>query len=288
MSFRSRARARKLRSRVATALWGPRLPSAAFAVIALTLFFFSAVRPDNLQGMRTGAADFFAPVLSAINTPVQYAAGYARAASGLASLQQENDKLREENARLREWYQTAQVLKVENESLQKLLNINLAPQHSFVSARVIADTGNSFVRTMLVMAGKGSGIEKGHAVLSGEGLAGRIIEVGGRAARVLLLTDINSRVPVMIEGTGEQAILAGNNTDLPVLAHLPADARITEGARIITSGHGGFFPFGLPVGTASQTENGGWVVLPYADPDSAAFVRIVNGGDSPDMREGGL
>lgn len=254
-------------------------------MISLGLFAVSAGDRGNFQGLRMRVTDTAAPLLDIVNRPVQAAASYVRAASGLASLQAENARLQEENTRLREWYQTALVLQSENESLQSLLNITLPPQHSFVTARIVADAGGSYARTMLVLAGRNNNIDKGRAVLAADGLIGRIVEAGDRTARVLLLTDINSRVPVIIENTGIRAILGGTNSDRLVLDHLPPDGEPVAGARVMTSGHGGIFPHGLPVGELARADDGTWGVVPFSDPGRALFVRIVENKDDPRYQE---
>lgn len=283
--MRLRPRAKGLSRALNLPLEGSRLPSLVFIIISLILFVVSAGDRGNFQSVRTRVADTAAPVLDIVNRPVQAAASYVRIASGLASLQVENDRLREENARLREWYQTALVLRSENESLQSLLNITLPPQNNFVTARIVADAGGSYARTMLVLAGRSNNIDRGGAVLASEGLIGRIVEVGERTARVLLLTDINSRVPVMIENTSIRAILGGTNGDRLVLDHLPPDIDLTPGARVMTSGHGGVFPHGLPVGELARAEDGSWGVVPFSDPEGALFVRIVENNDDPRFQE---
>jgi rod shape-determining protein MreC len=269
-------------------MWGPRLPSLVFMFLAFAMFLFSSARPDNFRALRTGLLDLASTVLVTVNMPVQAAADYVRAATGLMSLEQENARLREENAKLHEWYERALVMRAENDSLQKMLNIALPPQQKYVTARVLADPGNAYVRSLLVLAGRDNEVDKGQAVLAGDGLAGRIVESGAKASRILLLTDINSRVPVLVEGSGYHAILAGNNTDTPVLDHLPLDSTMTEGARIITSGRGGFFPYGLPVGRTVKMENGEWGVEPFSEPDMMTFVRMVSIDVDPNVLEGSL
>lgn len=114
------------------------------------------------------------------------------------------------------------------------------------------------------------------AVLSGEGLVGRVIESGGRAARILLLTDMNSRVPVVIEGSDIRAVVAGQNSATPALIHLPRDHELQAGARIVTSGHGGLFPPGVPVGYVVLGDNGQVSVQLLAQADNLSFVRIID------------
>jgi len=126
------------------------------------------------------------------------------------------------------------------------MNIKVAPDHNFITARVIADSGNAFVKSLLVEAGSLDRVQKNYAVIAGEGLIGRVIEVGKNVSRILLVSDMNSRIPVLIENTSQHAVLAGGNETSPTLEHLPASSGVDVGARIVTSGHGGVFPAGIP------------------------------------------
>lgn len=269
--------------------WGGRTASAFFVSISVVLFALSAASPSNLQGMRAGATDVLAPVLGMVNKPFQMAASYVNTVSGLAGLQQENAKLRAENDRLREWYQTAMQLQAENESLNRLMHVAVEPQHKFVTARIVADSGNSYLKTLLVMAGRENGVDKGQAVISGEGLIGRTVEAGNRAARVLLVTDINSRVPVIIQGQGEgqdiRAMMAGRNDDFPAILHLPADTKLQPGARVMTSGNGGIFPFGLPIGVVQPAPDGTLYVRLFADIEKLTHVRVIDRDEDPNLIE---
>lgn len=250
------------------------------------MFSVSALNPATLETARTRTTDLFAPLLSAVNQPFYQAAEYVRAASGIAELQAENVRLMQENARLRDWYQTALSLQSENANLQKLLNIKLAPQHHYITTHVIADSGNAFAKSLLVMAGKSDGVDGGQAVLADDGLIGRVIESGQKTSRVLLLTDINSRIPVLIQGTNQRAILAGSNDEAPVLLHLPPEIEIETGVRVVTSGHGGLFPYGLPVGEIARDDLGQVIVKPYAKVDRIHMVRIVDQSRDPNLRSG--
>ncbi len=96
---------------------------------------------------------------------------------------------------------------------------------SYVTARVIANSGGAYVRTLLINAGIEDHVARGQAAITGEGLVGRLTEVGNRAARVLLITDLNSRIPVMIESSHVNAVLAGDNSERPRLMYLHVSRR---------------------------------------------------------------
>ncbi|MCB9991863.1 MAG: rod shape-determining protein MreC [Rhodospirillales bacterium] len=280
LSSRSKSKARI----ISLQWWGARAAPFIFVLLAVLIFMFSAAAPTTLEGVRMRTTDMFSPVLAAVNKPFYQASEYVRAVSGIAELQAENIRLKQENTRLREWHQTALTLQAENENLQKLLNIKLPPQHSYITARVVADSGNAFAKSLLVTAGSDDGIEAGQAVLAGDGLVGRVIESGHRTARVLLLYDINSRIPVLIQGTNQRAIMAGNNDSLPTLLHLPPEIEIKPGTRVITSGHGGLYPYGLPVGEIARDDHGALVVKPFAMTDRVQMVRVIKTADDVNLR----
>ena len=251
-------------------------------VFSFVLFGFSVLKPQSLSGVRVGVGDMVSPVLSTVTRPIQILVETVSNVSGLSELKAENAQLKAENIRLKEWYQTALMLQAENKSLQGLLNLEKTPDHNFVTARVISDAGNAYVKTLLVKSGTDSGIEKNQAVLSDGGMIGRVIEAGDKTARVLLLTDVNSRLPILIEGSNQKAILAGDNTDLPLLTHLPVDSGITQGDRVITSGDGGVFYPGHPIGRIVKNQKGEFAVQLFADMGRITYVRVLNKNETVD------
>ncbi len=267
-------------------LIGSHLSSFIFIIIAVFALLFTAISPQSVTGVRAGLTDIATPVLGIMTKPLQDAAAFVRNASGIAEMQAENARLVEENAKLREWYQTALLLDAENKSLRELLNVKLEPQNRYITARVLGDSGNTFVKSLLVSAGQNDGVHKGQAVLSGVGLVGRVIETGRSSARILLITDINSRVPIMVEDSRQHAIMAGGNDSRPTLAHIPPDSEIANGARIVTSGHGGIFPQGLPIGRVVVDETGVYRVELFADFNKLVHVRVVDRPEDPNLQQG--
>jgi len=233
-------------------------------------------------------AGAMAPVLEVVGYPFQKAALFVRNISGLADLQAENARLKKENTKLREWYQTALLLEAENKSLHELLNVKIAQQSHYITARVLVDTSSTFAKSLLVAAGHQDGVKKGQSVVSGEGLVGRIVEVGDQVSRILLMNDMNSRVPVLIEDSRQHAIFSGNNGAEGILSHLPVDTEVKKGARVVTSGQGGIFPVGIPVGVVRGNEEGVAVVEPFADFSRMGYVRIIDNPEDPNLLEGGF
>jgi len=255
--------------------------------IGFLIFMVSVFSPQSVSGIRMSVSDTFAPILSMVSKPVVQTAEVVRNASGLGDLQAQNIRLKQENMRLKEWYQTALLLEAENKSLRDLLNVKLDPQYKTITARILADTGNAFVKSVLVSAGTNDGVKKGQAVMAGEGLIGRVIEAGETTSRVLLITDINSRVPVLVEDTRQHAILAGHNKEITKLLHLTQDSEVKAGARIITSGHGGLFPHGLIIGKIEKDEKADISVKPFTDFNKIVHVRILDQSSDPNFLPAG-
>ncbi len=256
--------------------WGGSSASSLFLmVLSVVLIAVSAFRPQSFETLRAFTADFFTPALLTVSIPFQQANLFFHDVTNLAQLQADNSRLVQENIRLKEWYQTALLLDSENRSLRELLNLDVEPSYTHVSARILADSGNAYVNSVLVSVGKESGVVKGAAVVSGDGLVGRVVEVGEKTSRVLMINDINSRVPVVVEDTGQHAIMAGSNEHNAYLIHLPEGSNIGEGARVITSGYGGLYPQGLPVGRVIAGENAKLDVVLFSNFDKLQIVRIL-------------
>lgn len=256
--------------------WNQRVTLALLGAAAIALLAVEKTSPMLAERARGAAADVVAPILDLLSRPSASAAHAIDSVRELARLREENAQLKEEQARLLQWQTVAKRLDHENEELRTLLKLAPDPRARFLTARVVGGSGGAFVRSILVAAGGRDGVRKNQTAVTGEGLVGRVSELGERAARILLLTDINSRVPVFVERTRERAILAGDNSDRMRLLYLPADITATVGDRIVTSGHGGVFPPGLPVGIITSTQGGVVQVQPYVDWEQLEYVRLVD------------
>ncbi len=252
-----------------------------FAFMFLILAAFGLMllgKAENavMDRMRAGVLDVVAPILNIASHPVATVSDAIEHVRQLIDLRGENEMLRAQNARLLKWQNTARNLAAENVAFKKLLRFAPPPRTQYATARVIAASGGVFVRSVLVNAGKRHGLAKGQAVITGDGLVGRVVSVGESSARVLLITDLNSRIPVLFEGSRRRAILAGDNSETPKLVFLKRRGRITPGERILTSGHGGVFPPGIPIGVVSSANDGANRVLPFVRADFLEYVRIVD------------
>jgi rod shape-determining protein MreC len=253
----------------------------AFALLlagAFTLMLLGKADVLLVERFRTGVADVVAPVLEVLSRPAASVADTVAAMRRLRDLRVENERLRVDNGRLERWQHVARRLEAENKALRALNNFVSEPGTSFVTARVIADAGGAFVRSAMISAGADQGVRRGLAAVTGEGLVGGVVDVGQRHARVLLITDLNSQIPVVVERTRDPAVLAGDNTRLSRLVYLPQNAQVLAGDRIVTSGHGGVFPPGLPIGVVTSIVESTIKITPYVDWNRLEYVRLVDYG----------
>jgi len=267
-------------TRLAAPFRGLAQRNAALGLVLLcaVLIVVGRAEPRVLERLRTLVLDVAGPVADAVSQPVVATQRVADGIAELLSLHSENAILREENARLAQWQVVARSLDAENRELRRLLQVPGDPPLGFVTGRVVANSGGSFVHSVLVLAGSGDGAAKGHVAVAADGLAGRVTEIGERAARVLLLTDMNSNVPVVLERSRERAIAAGDNSGRLRLLFLAPAAQPQIGDRIVTSGHGGVFPPGIPVGAVVGFRDGVALVQPFVEAARLEYVRLVDYG----------
>jgi rod shape-determining protein MreC len=244
------------------------------AVLAVVIALLGKAEAAIFDSARAKIADFTAPVLAEVRAPL---AAFERWVSGVSSfftVYQENMQLRQENAELRKWQNVALSLESRMRRYEVLLNAVPEPELPSVTARVIGESNRPFVKTMILNAGANQDVAKGEAVLDDRGLIGRIYLTGERSSWVILLTDLNSRVPVVIEPSHRRAILSGDNTPSPQLEPDVGDGAIKAGDRVLSTGDGGLVPPGLPVGIVTGEGDSLRVAL-FAKADASDFVHVV-------------
>lgn len=251
----------------------PVLIAAAFATMLL-----GKADATLAERARMALADALAPIYGVLTGPLSAVRRGADAATSVLTLYSENERLRADNERLRRWQAVALALDAENASLKA--NLRWIPEQapSFVTAPVVADAGGVYARAVLLSTGPNHGVVKGQVALDDRGLVGRVTELGARSARVLLITDMNSRIPVMLESTRARAMLAGNNTAHPRLMYWPEGQAPREGERVVTSAEANAFPSGLPVGVVRYGKGGVAEVEPLARLDRLEVVRLLDYG----------
>lgn len=256
--------------------WLHRFAFVLLVASAFGLMLLGKADTVLVERARTAVTDAVTPLLDLASRPVSTINAMIDDLQELADLRAENASLRRENERLRNWQSVAQRIEAENTALRQLVKMVPDPGLRFVTARVIGDPGGAFARSVLVNAGERDGVAKGQAAVTSAGLAGRVAEVGLRSARVLLVTDINSRIPVLVGAGRDRAVLAGDSTAQPKLLYLAPEVEVQPGDRVVTSGHGGAFPPGLPVGVVTEAGEANLRVTPHVDWAHMEYLRLAD------------
>ena len=189
------------------------------------------------------------------------------------NLYNKNIKLKEENAQLKEQIYDPGFLIFENKQLRLLLDEQVTSSTNFVSARVMLDKQSPYLNSFIINSGSNKKIKNGMAVLDGKNFIGRIVDVNFFSSRVLLVTDLNSKIPVLIEPSGHHAILSGHGTNEPTLEYLPKNHEVQFGNKVYTSGKEGIFKPGIPIGEVVISNEKNLVSL-FSDMSQITFVNI--------------
>ncbi len=244
-------------------------------VSAGIFLFLEAFGPGIPSQIRAVANDVVAPVLYVLERPVRAVQAGLERLAGAGDIYLENQNLRARNERLRQWRDAALQLGRENDRLRQILKVPKREVPLAATAHVIGVGGGTFERSILVDAGSSDNVRRGFPVMDESGLLGRVIQVGRWSSRVLLVTDLNSRIPVRIERSGALAIAEGQNERFLRLRFLPRDTDVQVGDRIVTSGHGGAFPPNVLVARVSEVEADYIYLEPAGFLGTLDYVRIM-------------
>lgn len=250
--------------------------TATLFVVSILLIIFDRpdVRPPALSAVRTTVVDVTAPALDLVARPIRAMGNIGPYWRRQGELAQENATLRDQLNETRYWRDLALRLRDQIEIYEETLSLDVAATQDRIGAWTLADPTGPFVHSRIIGAGHERGVGDGDPVLNVFGLVGRVVETGRQSSRVLLLTDLNSRVPVIADRSNARAVLVGNNSDFPRLDYLGRDADLQEGDRIVTSGDDGVLPRGLPIGVAALDRDGRWRVRLFSDQAPVDFVWV--------------
>jgi rod shape-determining protein MreC len=258
------------------------LPLVIVIALAVVLVLLGKAQSGLFDKARAHVTDMMAPALEKMRAPV---AGFDRwmgSITEIFSVYDENLKLKEENARLRQWRNVAVVLQGRVGRYQQLLHAVPDPKMNAVLAKVIGRANRPFLQTMILDAGREDHALPGQAVMDPRGMIGRIYLTGSRTSWVILLTDLNSRIPVTIAPGNIQAIIAGDNSPMPTLDMVSRTVTLHAGDQVTSSGDGGLLPAGLPVGTVVSDGRGGFRVALLSDAGASQDVEILNFSKPPE------
>ncbi|MDD9725847.1 rod shape-determining protein MreC [Roseovarius sp. SK2] len=252
-----------------------RLLLGLLVLCLIGLFVLWRIDSPRVERFRAQVIDRVVPSFDWAMAPVTGAVNILRDFQSYQRIYQQNQELRRELQQMKAWKEAALQLEQENARLLDLNNVQLDPRLTFVTGVVLADSGSPFRQSVLINVGARDGIVDGWAAMDGLGLVGRISGVGDNTARVILLTDTSSRIPVTIQPSGQQALLIGDNTASPPIDFIEAPDKVRPGDRVLTSGDGEVFPAGLLVGQLAEDPGGRMRVRLAADYERLEFLRVL-------------
>ena len=220
----------------------------ALIVFSIILIYVETIEAKPLDYLRSFIKDTIYRGSVVVSLPSKGFKNVVSTVENHLNLYNEIIKLKEENAQLQEQIYDPGFLIFENKQLRQLLDEQVTSSANFVSARVMLDKQSPYLNSFIINSGSNKEIKNGMAVLDGKNFVGRIVDVNFFSSRVLLVTDLNSKIPVSIEPSGYQAILSGRGTKEPTLEYLPKNHKVQSGNKVYTSGKEGIFAPGIPIG----------------------------------------
>ncbi len=192
----------------------------------------------------------------------------------LRNLARENIELQLEMTRLKNLENDLYLIRSENKELKKLLLVIEDNQYNYVSAKLLSVSLNPFSKTALISAGAKHGVEINQIVTTSEGLVGRIVQVSNNYSKIILVNDINSRIPITTVSSKEKGIMSGYENSGKIL-YLPKTHLVQKGEKVITSGYGSIYPYGITVGYVNKTNAEDVFVKPIVNLSKTEFVSIL-------------
>ena len=252
-----------------------RLITVVLLLILFGLFVVWRIDNPRVEKFRALVIDTFVPNFEWILRPMTSVVKLAQDYRSYEKLLEQNKELRRELQQMKSWKEAALQLEQENARLLDLNQLRLDSKLTHVSGIVIADSGSPFRQSVLLNIGSRDGIQDGWAAMDGLGLVGRISGVGSSTSRVILLTDNASQIPVIVQPSGQRAILMGDNSFAPPVEFIENVDLVRPGDRIVTSGGGGVLPAGLLVGTLAMDPNGRLRARLVADYERLEFLKVL-------------
>lgn len=244
-------------------------------LFALLLLALASVSPSAFNGVKGTALDATAPISAGGRSIVRVFADAGNSVGNYFQAGSQNARLKRELAAARQDAVKAAALDLENRELKRLLNLSKQVTDDVTTARIVGSTFQSSRRFATIWAGSSSGVMVGQPVRAPAGLIGRVLESGRFAARVLLITDGASNVPVRLLRDGTPALATGRGDGTIDIKPLEVGAqRFRRGDLFVTSGTGGIYPPNIPVAVVAVATRDDTIARPLADPAQTQFAIV--------------
>jgi len=255
-----------------------RFSLVVLVLISVLLIFLETVQTKPLNIVRSILKDLVYRSATIVSFPSKSFSNIYGTIQNHLNLYKDNKLLDEENKELKEKLSKSSYLKLENTQLREAIDLKINSPTNLITARVILDKQSPYLNSFVISVGSNKKIKKGMAVLDGKIFIGRVVDVNFFSSRVLLVTDLNSKIPIITEPSGIHAILSGRGIKEPTLQYLPDKHNIKDGNKVYTSGKEGIFEAGIAIGEV-QIEKKIVKVSLYSNLKQITFVNINLGKD---------
>jgi len=232
-----------------------RIKNSFWIIIGLLSVLVIVTLPPGLRSsLKSGSVSVFRPVLTATAVTVSIIGKHTSAIFSYSNILNKNKQLRQRISDLEEEVVALRDAKIENQRLRALLSFTKKVDWPRIPARVVGRDSSVWFSSILIDKGIRAGIQKDMPVISEGGLTGRVVSTGTWASQVMLITDINSRVSIIVQRNREEGVAVGNSSNLLSIKYLSMDSDAREDDLVITSGLDGLYPKGLVVGKILRVE----------------------------------
>jgi rod shape-determining protein MreC len=244
-------------------------------VLAALLLVVAIADPTGFRALKGTALDTTTGISAAGRSMVRFVSGGGRAVGNYFRAGSQNARLKRELQTAKQDAIKAAALELENKQLKQLLGVSDAVSNDVTAARIVGSSFQSSRRMATIWAGSRSGVQVGQPVRSSRGLIGRVLETGRWAARVLLITDGASNVPVRLVRDGTPALATGRGDGTIDIKPLEVgNNRFRKGDIFVTSGTGGMYAPNIPVARVVHATRDDTIARPVADPARVDFVIV--------------
>ena len=248
--------------------------SLFFLITLAAIIFFLDIKNFRVISISKNIInDAIYRLVNVANLPVNLFSTAGKTTNEIFFTFQENKKLKEELSELRAKNFQVEFLSNQNKNLRKTLESDRDNSNEKTLAKVLLDKDSPYLKSIIINRGSNSGIAKGMPVIDGNNLVGKIVEVNYLSSRVLLLNDLNSRIPVTLGEEGAQAILTGKGGENPSLEYLPDQFIGQNDITVFTSGKDGIFVPGITIGKTIIKDSKNFVKL-FSQSSQLSFVTV--------------
>lgn len=203
----------------------------------------------HLESLRAVLATIVYPLQYAVDLPIQVGTWLAETVTSRSELLNENYRLRRENLRIHSRLEKYAELEAENRRLRSLLDSSIKVGDRVLIAELLSVDMDPFARRIVLNKGTRHGVFSGQSLIDSNGVMGQVVQAGPFSSNALLITDPSHALPVQVHRSGYRAVAVGTGPqNLLELLHIPNNADLRVGDLLVTSGLGGRFPSGYPVG----------------------------------------